>query len=118
MDKRLPGAPNVFRFCIVYGVICILMTPLLGASVDRLVGYAWPLYFVVLPWFLLATYKLSRCRSAAILVLHLLTSWLAWFGFRQQAPGDLFAGMAVVALNGVAYALITRQAPLFYPHCE
>ena len=51
-SRRLtPGMVIVFRFCIVYGVISILMTPLLGASADRLVEYGWPFYFVVLPWF-------------------------------------------------------------------
>ena len=39
-----PGRVMVFRFCLVYGVISILMAPLLGASADRLVEYGWPFY--------------------------------------------------------------------------
>ena len=46
-----------------------------------------------------------------MLLLHLLTCWLAWFGFRQQTPSYLFAGLAVLALNGVSYALIRRSGP-------
>ncbi len=47
-------------------LISILMTPLLGASADRLVEYGWPFYFVVLPWFLSASYDLRGLRAAAI----------------------------------------------------
>jgi hypothetical protein len=107
-----PGMVIVFRFCIVYGVISILMTPLLGASADRLVEYGWPFYFVVLPWFIFASYNLRGVRSVWMLLLHLLTCWLAWFGFRQQAASFLFAGLAVFALNGVSYALVKRYYPV------
>ncbi len=112
-DKHLPGEVIVFRFCIVYGLVSILMTPLLGASADRLVEYGWPFYFVVVPWFLSATYDLRGRRSAGLLLLHLLSCWLAWFGFRQQqTAGYLFAGLTVLALNGVGYALIRRSWPV------
>ena len=40
--------------------------------------------------------------------LGLLACWLGWFGFRQQTPSYLFAGLAVLALNGFSYALLTR----------
>ncbi len=108
-----PGGAMVFRFCLVYGLISILMTPLLGASADRLVEYGWPFYFVVLPWFLSGTYDLRGIRTAALLLLHLLTCWLAWFGFRQQGPGFLLAGLAVLALNGVGYFLVRRSCQGF-----
>jgi hypothetical protein len=104
-----PGMVIVFRFCILYGIISILMTPLLGASADRLVEYGWPFYFVVLPWFIVASCDLRGIRLAWILLLHLLTCWLAWFGFRQQSPGFLLAGLAVLALNGVGYLLFRRS---------
>jgi hypothetical protein len=114
--KHLAGGTNqgeesvaqliVFRFCIVYGLISILMTPLLGASVDRLVEYGWPFYLVVVPWFLSQSYDLRGLRAGALLVLHLFTCWLAWLAFRQQLPTYLWAGLAVLALNGLSYALI------------
>ncbi len=105
-DQRSPGQLIVFRFCMLYGVISILMTPLLGASADRLVEYGWPFYFVVLPWFVARNYDLGGIRTSAMVLLHLVTCWLAWFGFRQQTPSYLFAGLAVLALNCVSYALL------------
>jgi hypothetical protein len=98
-----------FRFCIVYGVISILMTPLLGASADRLVEYGWPLYFVVLPWFLLGSCDLRGVRLVWVLLVHLVTCWVAWFGFRQQSPSFLLTGLAVLALNGAGYYLFRRS---------
>src|SRR6202453_780977 len=104
-----PGMVIVFRFCILYGIISILMTPLLGASADRLVEYGWPFYFVLLPWVLSTSYDLRGIRLAWLLLLHLFTCWLAWFGFRQQSPGFLLAGLAALALNGLGYSLFRRS---------
>jgi hypothetical protein len=84
------------------------MTPLLGASADRLVEYGWPFYFVVVPWFVASHYDLGGIRTYAMVLLHLVTCWLAWFGFRQQPPSYLFAGLAVLALNAVSYGLLKR----------
>jgi hypothetical protein len=103
-----PAQAIVLRFCLVYGVISILMTPLLGASGDRLVEYGWPFYFVLLPWFLGGI--LSRIGAAWVLPLHLATCWLGWYGFRQQNPGFLLPGLAVLGLNGLGYIFVKRNA--------
>jgi hypothetical protein len=101
-----PGAILVFRFCCIYGLISILMTPLLGASVDRLVEYGWPFYFVVLPWFLARFYQQTGNRPAALVCLHLAICWLAWFGFKQETTGYVLTGIAVLALNGLGYFFV------------
>ncbi len=107
-SQNLPGLLIVFRFCLVYGVLSILMTPLLGASADRLVEYGWPFYFVVLPWFVFRSYHLRPSLSAGLLLVHLVTCWLGWFGFRQHTLPSLLAGLAVLGLNGAGYALAGR----------
>jgi hypothetical protein len=107
-----PGLLMVLRFCIVYGVISILMTPLLGASADRLVEYGWPFYFVALPWIVSRSYHLPPSRAAGLLLLHLVTCWLAWFGFRQHTLLSLLAALTVLGLNGVGYALVRRTFSL------
>ena len=43
------GLTIAYRFSVIYGLISLLLAPLLGASTDRLVEYAWPLFFVALP---------------------------------------------------------------------
>jgi hypothetical protein len=106
-----PGRTMVFRFCLVYGLISILMTPVLGASADRLVEYGWPFYFVLLPWLLSRSFAFPGFRASGLVLLHLFTSWLAWFAFRQQPESYLPAALAVVFLNALAYALIRRSLP-------
>jgi uncharacterized RDD family membrane protein YckC len=73
-----------------------------------LVEYGWPFYFVIVPFFVASNYDLRGIRTSAMVLLHLLTCWLAWLGFRQQTPGYLFAGLAVVVLNCVSYAVLKR----------
>jgi hypothetical protein len=102
------GFVIVSRFCFVYGVISLVLAPLLGASADRLVEYGWPFYFVLLPWFIVASHTFRGRRSTWILLLHLLTCWMAWLAFWQHAVGDLFAALGVFVLNGLAYVLIRR----------
>ena len=110
--RELPrGRAMVFRFCLAYGLISIVMTPLLGASADRLVEYGWPFYFVLLPWFLSTSYDLRGFRSSGPMLLHLLTCWLAWFAFRQQPRSYLPAALAVLALNALAYVVLRRYLP-------
>ena len=106
-----PGRGMVLRFCLVYGVISILMAPLLGASADRLVEYGWPFYLVFLPWFLSTSYDLRGLRPWGLMLLHLLTCWLAWFAFRQQPRSYLPAVLAVLLLNALAYVLLRRSLP-------
>jgi hypothetical protein len=106
------GFVIVLRFCFVYGVISLVLAPLLGASADRMVEYGWPFYFVVLPWFMVASHAFRGLRSAWILLLHLLTCWIAWLGFWQGAVGYLTAGLAVLVLNGLGYALVKRYCPV------
>jgi hypothetical protein len=111
-SRELPRSrAMVFRFCLVYGLLSILMTPLLGASADRLVEYGWPFYFVLLPWFLSTSYDLRGFHSFGLMSLHLLTCWLAWFAFRQQPQSYLPPALAVLALNALAYVLLRRSLP-------
>jgi hypothetical protein len=105
---RLPGESVVLRFCIVYGLISILMTPLLGASGDRLVEYGWPFYFVALPWLALNAWSLQGRRAQGLVILHLVTCWLAWWAFRQMTATYVWPGLTVLALNLAAYGTLRR----------
>jgi hypothetical protein len=103
------GRIIVFRFCVVYGLITLLLAPMLGASTDRLVEYGWPFYLVALPWLLAGVPGLLRPRNAWIPVLHLLTCWLAWYGFLQQTIlGYAVVGFAVLGFNIAAYAALRK----------
>jgi hypothetical protein len=101
----------VYRFSFIYGLVSWWLAPLLGASTDRLVEYAWPFFFVALP-LCLAVYSrllpgVFRARAASLLALHLAVCWIAWFAFRSQSVAAyVYAVLAAFILNTVAYRLI------------
>jgi hypothetical protein len=39
----------LLRFTLLYGGLSVLLAPILGTWFERLLGYAWPLFFVALP---------------------------------------------------------------------
>jgi hypothetical protein len=106
--KKLPGQDMVLRFSIIYGLISILMTPILGASVDRLVAYGWPFCFVALPWYLSRVPGLRSRGTWLLLTLHLAACWWAWFCFRHFLFGPLVA-VVVLLLNVSALAWLRHS---------
>jgi hypothetical protein len=72
------GRDAVFlRFCILYGAVSFVLSPLLGVSCLRLYYYAWPLFLVALP-ILMGSAKASFTTSPAavlFLAMHLCLSW-------------------------------------------
>jgi hypothetical protein len=99
----------LLRFCLLYGGISFLLSPLLGAGFVHLVGYAWPLFLVAVPRLLgefqteLAMALATRRRSLAVmgfLAVHLALYPLGYVPW--LVPGIL----ADLALWTVAAALL------------
>ena len=44
--------PVWLLFVIIYGSISFIMTPILGSSIYRLIGYSWPIFWIGLPFLL------------------------------------------------------------------
>ena len=59
----------LLRFTLLYGIISLLLAPVLGTWFLRLVGYAWPLFFVALPLLFdeVVNVRLPRGRAVAAL---------------------------------------------------
>jgi hypothetical protein len=106
--SQASGEDMVLRFSFLYGLLSLLITPLLGASADRLVEYGWPFYFIALPWVLTRAYALRGQRAVTFVALHLLTAWLGWLGFHQLTPGYVIPAIAVFTLNVTAFALLRK----------
>ena len=49
--RRDPIAPGdlLLRFCLLYGIVSLVIAPMLGTWYLRLFGYAWPLFLVAMP---------------------------------------------------------------------
>lgn len=77
------------RFTILYGGISLLLAPVLGTWFGRLLGYAWPLFFVALPMLFdqleETSPKGSRAFAAAGLFgVHLAFFFVAYRGIRLE----------------------------------
>jgi hypothetical protein len=111
------GTAIAYRFSVLYGIVSFLLAPALGASVDRLVAYGWPFFFIALLWFLAAHPSTVRAHAPWILLLHVMASWIAWFGFiRQSTSGYCVAALIALLLNAGAYFLIDRSLATELPH--
>jgi hypothetical protein len=78
--SRLKQLPDAFQMALIIGLAFFVLAPMSGRSIERLVGYAWPAFWLVVP--LLGAQRieqsgvLSRGRFWAG---HLLVSWLPIF---------------------------------------
>lgn len=109
--SRRDGLSIVLRFSLIYGFISLLSAPILAASIDRLVSYAWPLFLIALPAAIAAHPEPLQPRWGWLLGAHLLISWITWRAFLIQTPGPyvLVAGLAALAVNIAVYMGIRRN---------
>lgn len=90
---------------LVYGVAHYCLGAMLGASLDRLVSYGWPAFWLAAPLFL---HRFPR----RLWLVHGLTCWLPWLALEQMArPAGLFvaAGTVVGLWLTAAYMLKSVQ---------
>jgi hypothetical protein len=87
----------LLRFCVLYGGAGFVLTPLLGTSVQRLVGYGWPLPLVAIP--LIAGRLCGGWRAGLLLVAHLglcLIGLHLWgFGWWPTATAGILTGLGM-----------------------
>ena len=88
--RRLNTPSVLLRFTLVYGVASLLLAPVLGTWFARLIGYAWPIFFVALPLLFdriphRATTLGRECAGPGFFVAHMLLFSVAyrWFWVTQ-----------------------------------
>lgn len=60
----------------IYGLFCFVLAPVLGTGIDRLVAYAWPLFFLWLPFKMQSAIPeecFTRSRVVLLMALHSTT---------------------------------------------
>jgi len=88
--RKLNTPSGLLRFSLLYGVACLLLAPVLGTWFARLIGYAWPIFFVTLPMLFdriqyKATTLIRECAGLGFFGLHMLLFSVAyrWFWITQ-----------------------------------
>lgn len=90
--------PNVLlRFTLLLGVASLVLAPLLGTWISRLMGYAWPLYLVALPLLFefLPRRILSRGQNLAAIGFFSLHMFLVWFAIYEAYRWIWTIGLAI-----------------------
>lgn len=87
-SRQRPAEPvsAMTRFALVYGGVSVLLAPMLGTWLERLVGYGWPLFLVAVP-------RVLGMRGA-------LQQWSQGAGWRNPA----WAWIPVLALVILAFS--------------
>jgi hypothetical protein len=94
--KRLP---QWIQIAIAYGAFCFITAPFVGSSVFRLIGYAWPAFWLAMPQLLPGVVN-KPTRYISIFAINLATYLLA------LVPRD----QIVIALGLVAALVILHWA--------
>jgi hypothetical protein len=112
-EKRAlwPESP-MLRFCVLYGLISVVLAPTMGTSSNRYINYAWPLFALALPMIVSKHVDFGRSTIVAgLLITHIALSWslVPFNAERLSNTGEI----ASVVLIGVIYAvtwILLRQA--------
>jgi hypothetical protein len=88
--RKLSPTSVLLRFTLLYGAASLVLAPVLGTWAARLIGYAWPIFFVALPLlfdrFPHKPMTLRReCAGLAFFLAHMLLFSMAyrWFWITQ-----------------------------------
>lgn len=66
------------QVAITYGMISFLMGIMVSYDVMRLIGYAWPAFWLAVPFLLTRYAKLNQSSLLKLLFFNAVTCWLPW----------------------------------------
>jgi hypothetical protein len=108
---RLRALEPWMRLALIYGVISYVLGPTLGASVPRLVAYAWPAFWIATVVLLWRNDFLPRRSAVTLFACHMIASWLPW---AWQSPVPLAWAVdlvVVIAMHVVAWRTLRATTP-------
>jgi hypothetical protein len=98
--RKLAIKNVLLRFTLLYGGISLLLAPVLGTWFARLLGYAWPLFFVALPLLFDQLEETSPKGSRAFAAGGLFGVHLALF-----FPGYRWMGLERIGIDGLLWVI-------------
>jgi hypothetical protein len=93
------AAPVAIDIALVYGLVSFAAAPALGASLGRLVTYAWPAFWIAAVWLYFEGYRPTLRQWCILIACHQALLWIAWLptAFNSQV-GGLLITLALAAL--------------------
>ncbi len=93
---------------IIYGLISFLITPALGSSLARYIGYAWPAFWLAVPALTVRYYDPPRNTALRLVMLHVLVSWIPPTIYSMNSLSVPIV-LSAVACAGVLQALALKE---------
>jgi len=108
--KRFWPDSSMLRFCIAYGILSIVIAPMIGATLVRYFGYSWPLFIVALPMMTAASHTLKRSAMLWFLPAHFAVSWTLAFDHTQkyQLGVEIAILLAICGLYWATWIALSR----------
>jgi hypothetical protein len=104
--RELRHQPLYLRFCVVYGVVGLLLAPVLGSATDRLISYSWPLFLIAVP--MLMQKRADATRTFYVpAAFATAASAMFFFGETHRSIALLLTGLAMAL---VSFLLLRRSA--------
>jgi hypothetical protein len=104
---KVSTLPFAIELALIYGAASFLIGPLLGDSVDRLVGYGWPAFWIAMPYLMYACgLPLKDSQLTLLTVGYSIACWwprLLGYGARGGNP---WPSMGVLVFYFLAIALL------------
>jgi hypothetical protein len=100
------------QLSLTYGSLAFLLGPCIGASIGRLVGYAWPLAWVAAPELLVHYFNTSKRLIGQLTGLQATACWtplvLKQVGV-AEIPADLVSVAVALTCHVVAFKILRRN---------
>jgi hypothetical protein len=93
---------------LAYGLVSFLITPVLGSSLARYIGYGWPAFWLAVPALVVKYYDLPNKAALRLVVLHILVSWIP-FAIYSMNSGSVPIVLSAVACAAVLQALALKE---------
>ncbi len=100
--------PPWLLLLVTYGLISFLITPLLGSSLSRYIGYGWPAFWLAVPALVAKYYLLPKNTMLRLILLHILASWIP-FAIYSMNTGSVPVVLSAVACAAVIQWLALRE---------
>jgi len=100
--------PPWLLLLVTYGLISFLITPLLGSSLSRYIGYGWPAFWLAVPALLAKYYRLPKDAILRLVLLHILANWIP-FAIYSMNTGSVSVVLSSAACAAVIQGLALRE---------
>jgi hypothetical protein len=111
LRQLLPREEPYLCIAAIYGAVTFLASPMLGATLPRLVHYGWPLFLVYLPAMMPRLWRNWPVWTViALLVMNIVVAWadtIRLLFFRPYLGGEL---ILLLVCNGVAAWLLSKMS--------